>query len=234
MNIIGTLFVIDAPHIDLLKYQLATNPPPMGMLAGNRLLCMDMDETTNELEEQFPNHCMKATLLCPPPIAMYKEIDGDQEGFIEAYYDYLDHEESVQEFIATMLLFLHVGGNIILYTPAYMEDDPVWMNTLILFFFTRFGITIGTSPQNGFFYDQNYDNRISDILYQRRMIDVFDYINSTTYYPYPPLETYDQVMNDLSFFAGKDENPYDMFLIIKNSLLQNGVPIIKPAIVFDS
>jgi hypothetical protein len=102
-----------------------------------------------------------------------------------------------------------------------------------MFFYTRYGITIGTSAQNGFMYDQNYDNVISDILYKRKMIDVMDYINSTTYYPYPPLDTYGQVMQDLSFFAGPGENPYETFLFVKNSFLQNGIPVIKPGLIFD-
>lgn len=236
MNILGTLFVIDAQNTDLLKQYLSIYPPPMGKLATGTVLCMDMDETTNEIEELFPMHGMKATILCPPPSAMYKEIDGDQEGFITEYNNYLDHDDAVQEFIATMLLFLHVGGNIVLYTPAFMEDEPIWMNTLILNLYTRYGITTGSiTPQGmfGYAYDESYDNTISDILYLRNMIDVFDYINSTSYYPFPPVQTYNKVLYDLSFVTGPGENPYNTFLMIKNSISQNGVPIIKPGIIFD-
>ena len=102
--------------------------------------------------------------------------------------------------------------------------------------YTRYGITTGSiTPQGmfGYAYDESYDNTISDILYLRNMIDVFDYINSTSYYPFPPVQTYNKVLYDLSFVTGPGENPYNTFLIIKNSISQNGVPIIKPGIIFD-
>ena len=234
MNIIGTLFVIDAPHIDLLKYQLANNLPPMGLLTGNRLLCMDMDETTEELEKEFPDHCMKATILCPPPIAMYKEIDGDQEGFIQAYNEYLEYDDSVQEFIATMLYFMHIGGNILLNIPSYLEDEPIWVHTLMMFFYTRYGISMGIMDQSYFSYDDKYDDIIITLLYQKKMVDVFDFINCNTnpYPTFPPI-LYNQIIDDLMVFSGPDNNPIDLYTLMKESYITTGIPITKPVVYFD-
>lgn len=236
MTILGTVYIIDPTQIDLLIHNLSTNLSPATGIGPNRLLCMDMDETSDDLEKDFPDHCIKATLLCPPPIAMYKEIDGDQEGFIRAYNEYLEYDSSVQEFITSMLYFLHTGGNIILRIPAYLEDDPIWVHTLIIFFYSRFGITIGTSPQNPFNYDTNYDNVIITLLYQRKMVDVFDFINSNTnIFPNGfPAELYNQIVDDLMIFSGPNNDPMELYEFIKRNYLETGIPIIKPAIYFDN
>jgi hypothetical protein len=89
------------------------------------------------------------------------------------YNDYLEHDDSVQEFIATMLLFLHAGGQVLLYSPAMLEDGAGWLNTLMIFFYTRYGITIGT-PTNEFSYDPTYDGIVAEMLYNKGYIDVFD------------------------------------------------------------
>lgn len=232
MNILGTIYLVDEPNIEILKRELSTNPPPGGGLATGTMLCIDMDESDNKLEQWFPYHTQKGTLLCPPPLAMYKEIDGDQEGFIQSYYEYLDYDESVQDFIASMLLLLHIGGRIMLYTPAYISDDTIWMNTLMLFFFTRFGITIGTSADRSFSYDAKYDGQVANFMYRRGVMEIFDYINSSTDLSCPP-EFQDKVCIDLLPYCGPEDNPLQLFDLIKFNLSHYHVPITKSAIMFD-
>lgn len=233
MNIIGTIYLVDEPHIDVLRANLMTTPPPGGSIATGTMLCIDLDETTDMLEMNFPDHCQKATLLCPPPLAMHKEIDGDMEGFIEAYNDYLDYDESVQEFIASILLYLHIGGNILMYIPSHIEDETVWVNTLVLYFYTRYGITIGSGPDKPASYDPKYDGEVADMMYSRGYMEVLDYINSTPnmVVVYPMLR--DKLCRDLLPYCAPGENPLDMYYYIKRCILQNGVPVYKPALVFD-
>lgn len=232
MNIIGNIYLVDEPHIEMLKRELSMNPAPGGGLATGTMLCIDLDETDNTLEQMFPFHCQKGTLLCPPPKAMYREIDGDQEGFIQEYYAYLDYDESVQDFIASMLLFLHIGGNIRMYTPSYIEDDTIWMNTLLLFFFTRYGITIGTSAERPAGYDSRYDGQIANMMYRHGVMEIFDYVNSCTEM-IAPYEFQDKICQDLLPYCGPEENPLDVFAHIRYSLTQEGKPITKPALIFD-
>lgn len=231
MNIIGNIHLIDDAHIDILQRELSTNPPPGGYLATGTLLCMDMDETDDRLEQWFPNHCQKATLLCPPPIAMYKEIDGDEEGFIQAYNDYLDYDPSVQDFVSSMLLFLHIGGNILLYTPSLISDGAIWINTLSMWFFTRYGVTIGT-PMSKADYDPKYDGMIADMLYRKGLMNVFDYINSCVN-PVPPLDIEEKLCLDLELFCPIGEHPMELYYHMRNSLFNNGIPVIKPAVMFE-
>lgn len=232
MNILGTIFLIDEPHIDVLKSNLMTNPPPGHSIATGCMICCDMDESDNMLELWFPEHCQKATLLCPPPSAMYKEIDGDLEGFIQCYNEYLDYDNSVQDFIASMLLFMHLGGNILLYTPSHIEDDAIWVNTLMMYFYTRFGITIGTGPDKPCLYDPKYDSVVATLMYDRGVMDVFDYINSITD-PYPDPKIQQRLTFDLLPFASPGENPLNLYYLMRDAINRNGIPVFIPAIRFD-
>lgn len=231
MNIIGTIYLVDEPNIDVLKRNLMNIPPPGGRLATGTIMCMDMDETDNMLELWFPEHCQKATLLCPPPLAMYKEIDGDLEGFIQAYNEYLDYDESVQDFIASMLLYLHIGGDILLYTPSHIEDDAIWVNTLVMYFFTRFGITIGTSATNQAAYDPRYDSVVAVFIYSKGLMDVFDFVNSYLN-PYPDPSIVERLCMDLSRFCGPGDNPMELYDSMITSLTCYGTPLLRPAVVF--
>lgn len=232
MNIIGNIYMMDEPHIDVLKRELALNPAPGGGLATGTMLCIDMDETTDQLEQMFPYHCQKGTLLCPPPKILYKEIDGDQEGFVQDYYAYLDYDEAVQDFVASMLLFLHIGGNIRMYTPSFIEDDSIWLNTLILFFFTRYGITIGTGADRPFSYDSRYDGHIANFMYSKGIMEIFDYVNSCTEL-IAPFEFQDKICQDLLPYCSVEENPLEVFAHMRYSLTQQGKPITKPALIFE-
>lgn len=235
MILTGTMFIIDEPHLDVLKANLSRMPPPGihgPQLAACTALCMDMDETDNMLEMWFPDHCQKATLLCPPPAAMYKEIDGDMEGFIKEYNEYLDYDSNVQEFIGSMLMYLHVGGNVMLYTPSHLEDDSLWTNTLILFFFTRYGITIGTSNTNPYAYDPRYDGVIADSLYGNGYIDIMEYLNLSDPNMQHSLEVYNRLKYDLTPMC-PGEDPMKFYYTAKNLINTTGSPVFSPAIVFN-
>ena len=178
MNIIGTMFLVDEANMNVLRNNLMSFPPPGGGLATGTMLCIDMDDSDDSIEQQFPLHAQKGTLLCPPPSALYKEIDGDQEGFIMEYNMYLDNDPSVQDFIASMLLYLHIGGHILLYTPTPIDSDAIWLNTLQLFFYTRYGITIGTGINCPSSYDPSFDIKIANMLFAKSYMEVLDFIYS--------------------------------------------------------
>lgn len=232
MNITGTIYIIDEPRIDVLKSNLMRMPPPGGNLAPNTALCMDMDETDNMLEVWFPEHCQKATILLPPPAAMYKEIDGDQEGFIKEYNEYLEYDSTVQDFICSMILYLHIGGNILLYTPSHLEDDTLWTNVLILFFFTRFGITIGSSIENSFAYDPKYDGVIADLLYGKGYISIMEYLNISDPTMLPSTDACQKLAADLSYIA-PGEDPMAFYYDTKRRMIETNSPLLKPAIIFE-
>ena len=43
MLLTGTMYIIDEPHIDVLKNNLMRMPPPGAALNPNTVICMDMD-----------------------------------------------------------------------------------------------------------------------------------------------------------------------------------------------
>lgn len=234
MNIIGTMFLVDEANMNVLRNNLMSFPPPGGGLATGTMLCIDMDDSDDSIEQQFPLHAQKGTLLCPPPSALYKEIDGDQEGFIMEYNMYLDNDPSVQDFIASMLLYLHIGGHILLYTPTPIDSDAIWLNTLQLFFYTRYGITIGTGINCPSGYDPSFDIKIANMLFAKSYMEVLDFIysvgaNSITMITGDLLS---KVLYELEPYCYPGDNPMDLLYFIRNNLLMGGPPAYKPAVMF--
>ena len=235
MNIIGTIYLVDEANMNVLRNNLMSFPPPGGGLATGTMMCIDMDDADDSIEQQFPMHAQKGTLLCPPPSALYKEIDGDQEGFIMEYNMYLDTDPSVQEFVASMLLYLHIGGNILLYTPTPIDSDAVWLSTLQLWFYTRYGITIGSGVNAPASYDPKYDVQIATLLFVKGYMQVIDYIYSvggdTSRMIYNG--TLDKVLYDLSLYCAPGDDPKDLLYFMQNCILMGYPPAYKPAIVID-
>lgn len=235
MNIIGTMFLVDEAHMDVLQSNLSSMAPPGSPVpAGNTMLCIDMSDDDNRIEQWFPNHTQKGTLLTPPPSALYKQIDGDQEGFIVEYNNYLDNDQSVRDFVASMMYFLHVGGHILLYSPTELDSGAIWLNTLQLWFYTRFGINIGTGAQSPFTYDQNYDYIVANELYGRLgAMNVLDFVYSiaadiTKVDPMNMQKFY----QEMEPFVMAGEDPFSILQFIRINLLTGGSPAYKPAVMF--
>lgn len=235
MNIIGTIYFVDEEHMDVLRSNLMQIPPPGGGLVNGTMLCIDMDDSDNSIEQQFPLHTQKGTLLCPPPSALYKEIDGDQEGFIMEYNMYLDTDPSVQDFVTSMILYLHVGGHILLYTPTPIDSDAIWLNTLQLWFYSRFGIAIGTGTTR-FSYDQRYDAQIATMLFIKSYIGVLDFIYSigpnNVQAQMIGDELFRKVLFELEPYCYYGDNPMEILYFIQRNFSMGGSPAYKPAVVF--
>ena len=89
MNILGTLYLMD--NRDLVINSIL-NP-------ARFTICMDTSETgdpeqDNLLSSMFPGNVQRATILNAPPKAVYAEIDGEHDKFIELYNEYLDSNMS--------------------------------------------------------------------------------------------------------------------------------------------
>jgi len=223
MVISGTIYLIDENGIGILRNTLL-NP-----VTGPRTVVFNMDDTSKELEEQFPQQATAATVLAPAPDAIYCEIDGDHEGFINLYYQYLE-SEAPSLMIASILTLLHKGFDVLLYTPALVEEDSIWTNTLIMNFYTRFGITIGTDAEHSFEYNPQYDPINAVYMYSKGFIDVFDFINSYGN-GYPPFEIMDRLQSDLYQFSNKGDYMDFYWLIRRNANM--GYPSLKAAVSFD-
>lgn len=234
-NILGTIYLMDEDCIDVLRKNLTTMPPPGGFPDPKAtILCIDMSDEDDHLEKWFPHHTQKGTLLLPPPSALYKQIDGDQEGFITEYNNYLDNDQSVKDFVATMLYYMHIGGNILLYTPTEINSGAVWINVLELWFYSRYGITMGTAPDAPFFYDQNYDYIVANELYTcLGMMSALDFVYSVDadLSKVTPANM-QRLYQDLQPLVMEGEDPFSILYFIRGNLLSGYPPAYKPAVVF--
>ena len=232
MIINGTMYIIDSTHIDILKQNLATTSPPMegGMVAGT-VMCLDLDEEDRMLELWYPYHCQILTVLLPPPNAVYKIIDGDQEEFIKLYTQYLEEDDCVQDSIANILYFLSLGGNIMMYIPSAMVDDAIWVNVLMTFFYTRYGITIGTSDSLAA-YDPRYDSENAIFMYSRGKMNVLDFIRFTRTI-IPDDRILHRLQYDLLQYCGPNETPMDVYNKLLESYIAYG-PNVRPGLIFEN
>ena len=224
MNILGTLYTADDPNfVRAVLY----NP----QFAANTIV-MSMDEEDDSLEREFPDRVQVSTILCAPPSAIYKDIDGNHEEFITDYNEYLD-SPPVTEFIAAVLAHMHRGGNILLYIPEFTEDS-IWVNVLLINLFTRFGITVGMSKDKNFEYDPKYDAVIANIIYSYGYIDIIDYMNSNPEM-FPPYELCERVAYDLAPYCLPGENGVDVYARMKQNQLMTMDPskrLIIPAMTY--
>lgn len=242
MYVTGTMYLIDPPNIDYLKESLSRMPSPpipipstpgKGLFCGTAL-CLDMDETNigrySDLEMLFPNHYIPATTLCPIDDAVDHIRNGDQEGFIKAYNDYLDYDGIAQDEITTILYLLYKGVNIMLYTPTYIIDDT-WVNTLMTFFYTRFGIGIGVSRFEPFTYNPQYDIKIAMYLYIHNAIDVHEFI-SLAPIDLPDPSVVDKLGMDLiKYCPYRGNTPLEVYYSFVEQCKQGnafGIPIVHP------
>lgn len=224
MNILGTLYTAEDENF----VRVVLSDP------RSNTICMSMDESDNSLERDFPSRVQVSTILCAPPSAIYKDIDGKHEEFIQDYNYYLE-SPPVTEFIAAMLAFMHRGGNILLYIPGFTEDS-IWVNVLILNLFTRFGITAGMSADKSFSYDPRYDAVIANLLYYYGYIDVFDFMNSNPDM-LPGRDTWDRLCMDLAPYCLPGENGIGVYSRMKSNIMMGNTnpnrPLMVPAFVPD-
>lgn len=127
----------------------------------NTILCMDEQES--ELYKIYGDECIPATVLLPPPDAVYCQIDGNMDGFINGYNNWL-YSDTVQEYIGYLMLLLHSGVNIFLYIPDF-DNESIWCNILLNFFAFEYGLIIGTDINSPFI-----NNDIPDIKFKRASI----------------------------------------------------------------
>lgn len=221
MMLIGTFYL--AEDINFVRAVLSD--------PNSRTLCMSVDEADDTLEQEFPRLVQKSTILCAPPSAIYKEIDGDADGFVSDYLNYLN-SPGVVDFLSAMLYYMHTGGNILLYIPQYTEDS-IWVNVLCNYLNANYGIIAGSSAEKPYYYDQGYDFKNLELLYEYGYMSMWEFIASLP----PDYNAIDiknpvaqqKVLNELSMYCAPNQNVVELFSIINRSKLQNN--LVRPALV---
>lgn len=223
--LLGTMELCD--DIEFIQYVIAQDS-----IGPNKVFVLNTDESDQTLETMYPDKCQCATLLCPPPVAVYKEIDGDRNGFVAEYLKYLS-EPSVEEFIAVMLACMHQGRSLLISVTDYSEDS-IWLNILRGYFEERFGIHIGTSENDLPFCNPAFGDRVIEFMYSYGVVDVFDFMMcESKQIPMDfSIDLINKLRSDLSPFAVNGQDPLELYGIIKTNQMMTGNPIIKPAISY--
>lgn len=180
------------------------------VLPNNKTL--DLDEFGKILDQNNPN-VVRSTCLLPPPNAIIAEIDGDHEQFVSTYRSYLCMDV-ISDFISVIIQAMHLGTNFIMFIPE-MSEDSVWVNELILYFMTQYGIKIGTSPTDVFAYDERATSQNALLLYMYGYIDPYEFLFYYTEPIYPAI--LEKLINDVKP-AVIDNNYQAHFESLKNTL----------------
>lgn len=238
MTINGEVNIYDEQHLDALTSYLINCPPPQsGQLYGS-VLCVDLDDAGEfDLDKKFPYHVQKGTVLCPPPSAIYKQIDGDADGFVREYQSYLANDELVMDFESTLLIYLKNGGRILIYSPAPIDGGVVWLDILLSHIMNKYGIIVGTD-KIPFTYNPAYEVPNARNLFANNGINVLDFIYSVGCEPnnmgfYGIMDIYGKVLYELEQqFCYPGDDPQELLKFICVNSLCGYPPAYKPAIMF--
>lgn len=139
-----------------------------------------------------------ASILAPDYRSLALELDGNIDAFIVSYTSHLAEPECVS-YISNMIEHLYRGGNILLYLNKD-ESEMMYSKIFIQYMRDVYGIYIGMSDTEPFFYDINYNVAICNLLYLHENITVEEFFIN---YP-PSIEIHDSVIMKLAY----EINPY--------------------------
>lgn len=130
-------------------------------------------EEGNSIFNLSNNNITKATILLPPPDVSIMAVDGNAELCTNTYYAYL-HLPHVSEFIATIMMVLYRGGNIIIYYPKD-EFSELFSGLLTNFFMITYGIMIGNRGIE-YRYDPSFEPINLSTLYSNGFLSPNDFL----------------------------------------------------------
>ena len=190
---------------------------------------LNVDDTDCELSREFPTKVQQSNILCPPPGILYKEIDGDIDGFVNGYNMYLASKE-VDNFISMMMCCLYKGINLILYVIDY-SDDSVWINILVSYLYKTYGIKVGISANDKFDFDIRYIGFDVDRMFVNGHINIFEYMSLC---PHMSAPTFDKdlvsrIREELEPFTAFGVDPLYTFNLVKS--INPNIPA-RPALMF--
>ena len=124
----------------------------LSMNGNNKIISLDEDDEYIELSPLNNKNVVKGTILLPPIEAGWKEIDGDEFGYMEIYTNYLASPQ-VAEFITVLLATIYSGTNIIIYCPEFdrcVDNSSLYIKVLYRYLENLYGIHIGTNDMDPF------------------------------------------------------------------------------------
>ena len=139
----------------------------LSLTGNNKIISLDEDDEYVELSPLNNNNVVKGTILLPPIEAGWKEIDGDEFGYYEAYTQYLSSPE-IEQFITALLGAIYCGTNIIIYCPEFdncIEESGLYVKVLYKFLENIYGLHLGTNDTDLF--------KINNFMIPKYIVDMY-------------------------------------------------------------
>lgn len=142
------------------------------MLFSNQdLKILTLDEN-NQLPLEHPN-VIGGNCFLPPIDALIAEAEGNEYIFNRAYEEMFVNNIEIEQFIATIIMRLMMGNNILIYTPEINNNAiPKFMDII----FKRYGISIGIINNRPCMYDDSCTPMWLRYTYFFGMISSRDYL----------------------------------------------------------
>lgn len=132
-----------------LCFEFAQNDPI------TKIISLDEDNTYMELNPANNPNVIMGTVLLPPIEVQWAELDGDVQKFNELYFAHMA-SKPVEDFIFTLIGYVYMGGNIIIYCPDFDAsglDNSMSIQFILNYIEGGYGMHLGTGPQDTFRYD---------------------------------------------------------------------------------
>lgn len=155
-----------------------TNDPQLVLNSAKDYSIICISGETDEYQSLIQaTNASIATILLPSYDAVMMELDGNVEGFIGSYFNYLSSKEPSM-FINLILRAIYNGTNVLLYLTKE-ESRMNYINVFAKYFADVFGITIG-SETTQYIFNPAYLPIIFDTLYLNDLMTTAEYIK---YFP---------------------------------------------------
>lgn len=163
----GTIYVTDREDI-IYTVDLNTT----------KIISLDEDGILREDKNIINGTCLLPTVSCK-----IAEADGDEYRYDIEYSNHL-FQPFQQQFIASLLAYLYIGGNLIFFLPE-LDSETCTLRKLIQHIYTLYGIHIGhignPDPNMANFYlDESCIPIWMNMIYTSRAIGAGEYLY---YYP---------------------------------------------------
>lgn len=206
----GTMYITNDPQIVLNSAQ------------NYSIICISGESDTYQDLIKATNASV-ATILLPSYDAVMMELDGNIDGFVNAYFMHLSSNEPSM-FINLILRALYNGTNILLYLTKE-ESKLNYINVFAKYFNDVFGITIGTES-SPYIFNPLYLPIVYDTLYLNDLMTVSEYLGGFPNNLITNPNTASKAAMELSLFIPYGGDVLSSVNSYKMALIGNESPII--------
>ena len=187
---------------------------------NTKIISLDDDDTYAELSPVSNPNVIKGTILLPPIEVQWAELDGDIQQFNALYFAHMN-SKNVMDFIYTLIGYMYMGGNLIVYYPDFDAsglDNTASIQFLLEYLESGFGLHLGTGPNDPFRFDPNCIPMYYIGIYNLNIIDGYSFLMN---YPVGAIisdEVYAKLIFDINIYGNNLNEKIEYLNILRGSL----------------